>query len=112
MLRLREIEQGIADLEAALREAWKTFANAQAGDQRRLRSEWIARVEALSFDELNDLIGRHNRWYPVESRLAMDPRTGDYALVNGRDHRLEPLDATWVLEHLPADLSSATADAL
>ena len=36
----------------------------------------------------------------------MDPRTGEYALVNGRDYRLEPLDAAWVLERFPADLSS------
>ena len=108
MLRLREIEQRIADLEAALRDAWKTLANARAGDQSRFRSEWIARVEALTFDDLNDLIDRHNRWYPVESRLPMDPRTGDYALVNGRDYRLEPLDAAWVLDRFPADLSSAT----
>ena len=112
MLRLREIEQGIADLEAALRDAWKTLANARVGDRSRLRSEWIARAEALTFDDLNDLIDRHNRWYPVESRLPMDPRTGDYALVNGRDYRLEPLDAAWVLERFPADLSSATGAAL
>jgi hypothetical protein len=112
MLRLREIEQGIADLEAALRDAWKTLANARAGDQIRFRSGWIARVEALTFDDLNDLIDRHNRWYPVESRLPMDPRTGDYALVNGRHYRLEPLDAAWVLERLPVDLSSATGVAL
>ena len=42
---------------------------------------------------MNDLIERHNRWYPVEARLPMDPRRRDYALVNGRDYRLEPLDA-------------------
>ena len=58
------------------------------------------------FDDLNDLIDRNNRWYPAESRLPMDPRTGDYALVNGRDYRLELLDADWVLERLPAELSS------
>ena len=42
---------------------------------------------------MNDLIARHNRWFPAESRLPMDPRRGDFALVNGRDYRLEPLDA-------------------
>jgi hypothetical protein len=42
----------------------------------------------------------------------MDPRRGDYALVNGRDYRLAPLDADWVLERFPADLTSATADVL
>ena len=50
---------------------------------------------------MNDLIARHNRWYPVESRLPMDPRRGDFALVNGRDYRLRPLDADWVLERYP-----------
>lgn len=32
----------------------------------------------------------------------MDPATGTYALVNGRDYRLEPLGTGWVLERFPA----------
>ncbi len=32
----------------------------------------------------------------------MDPRRGDFALVNGRDYRRRPLDAEWVLERFPA----------
>ena len=32
----------------------------------------------------------------------MDPRRGDFVLVNGRDYRLRPLDARWVLERYPA----------
>ena len=112
MLRLREIEQRTADLEASLRHAWEALAGGQVDDADRFRSEWLAHAEALSVDELNDLIDRHNRWYPVESGLPMDPRTGDYALVNGRDYRLDPLDAAWVLDRFPADLRSATASAL
>jgi hypothetical protein len=107
MLRLREIEQRMADAQASVRDAWEALADECAGDGVRFRHDWIARAEGWRFDELNDLIDRHNRWYPAESRLPMDPRTGDYALVNGRDYRLEPLDALWVLERFPADLSSA-----
>jgi hypothetical protein len=70
---------------------------------------WRAEVERVSFDEVNDLIERHNRWYPVESRLPMDPRTGEHALVNGRDYRLRQLDATWALERFPAELGAARA---
>ena len=51
---------------------------------------------------MNDLIERHNRWYPVEARLAMDPRTRDFVKVGGRDYRREPLDAAWILERFPA----------
>ena len=37
----------------------------------------------------------------------MDPTTGDFALVNGRDYRLSPLDAEWVLSRYPASLMLA-----
>jgi hypothetical protein len=100
MVRLREIEAMTAAHESALE-----------AERRRLAEEsppggfaraWRATAESWSFDEVNDLITRHNRWYPVESRLPMDPRRGDFALVNGRDYRLRPLDAAWVLERFPA----------
>src|SRR5262245_15018666 len=106
MLRLREIEQRTAHAEDSLREEWHEQARRWGDDAARFRAEWTARAERWSFDELNDLVDRHNRWYPVESRLPMDPRRGDYALVNGRDYRLVPLDSAWVLERFPAELSS------
>ena len=102
MLRLREIEQGTAELESRLQEAWEALAAECEDEPARFRREWTDRVAALRFDDLNDLIERHNLWYPVESRLPMDPRRGDYALVNGRDYRIEPLDDQWVLERFPA----------
>jgi hypothetical protein len=107
MLRLREIEAQAADHEAALREAWEALVSECAGDAIRFSRRWRALVRRWSFDAVNDLIDRHNRWYPTESRLPMDPRTGDYVLVNGRDYRLAPLDASWALERFPAALSSA-----
>jgi hypothetical protein len=105
MLRLREIEQRTEAHELALREARLGLAEECAGDAKRFRRDWRKLARRWVFDEVNDLIERHNRWYPVESRLPMDPRRGDYALVNGRDYRLEPLDERWVLELFPADLS-------
>jgi hypothetical protein len=91
MTRLREIDRLTALHEDAL-----AAAHAEARDD----DEWAAVVAAWDFGEVNDLIDRHNRWYPVESRLRMDPRTGDYALVNGRSYRRRPLDAQWALERL------------
>ena len=54
-----------------------------------------------NFAEVNELIDRHNRWFPIESRLPLDPRTGDYVLVNGEHYGKAPLDARWVLERFP-----------
>ena len=111
MLRLREIEQHTAAIEQALREAWNALAADCAADTVRFRREWEGRVHAWRFSEINDLIERHNLWYPAESRLPMDPRTGEFALVNGRDYRLAPLDAEWVLERFPAELTLTAAAA-
>jgi len=101
MLRLREIEQRTEAHETQLRDAWHALAN-ECADTRTFRRLWLAEARRHVFDEVNDLIDRHNRWYPVESRLPMDPRTGDYALVNGKDYRLAPLDTAWILERFPA----------
>ena len=58
---------------------------------------------------LNDLIDRHNRNFPIEARLPMDPRTRDFVLLNGRHYRERPLDVHWVLERFPPRLAAARA---
>jgi hypothetical protein len=111
MLRLRQIEQLTEAHESDLRAAWHALADACVDDAELFRDAWLAEARRCGFDEVNDLIDRHNRWYPAESRLPMDPRTGDYALVNGRDYRHSPLGADWILERFPGDLSSAAVAA-
>ena len=94
MARLREIDALTIEHEQQLAAAYET-----AG---RDAEAWTAVARRWDFGEVNELIDRHNRWYPAESRLPMDPRTGDYALVNGRSYRRRPLDASWVLERFPS----------
>jgi hypothetical protein len=108
MIRLREIADQTAAHEQRLGTAWKALA-ASGVDDVAFAAAWRAEVEAWSFDEVNDLIDRHNRYYPAESRLPMDPRTRTYALVAGEDYRRRPLDAAWALERFPAELSVAAA---
>jgi hypothetical protein len=107
MVRLREIERLTAAHELELRDAWWVLADTCGENAEQFGDEWLAAARSCAFDEVNDLIERHNRWYPAESRLPMDPRTGEYALVNGRDYRLVLLDATWILERFPAALGEA-----
>jgi hypothetical protein len=94
MARLRQIGALTAAHEQALAEAYAVLGDDQAA--------WAALVEGWDFGDVNELIDRHNRWYPAESRLPMDPRTGDYALVNGRSYRRSPLDLAWVHERFPS----------
>ena len=100
MARLREIEAMTTAHEEALAAAYDRLAAEVPGDA--FADAWRDEVARWRFDEVNDLIARHNRWYPVEARLRMDPRRRDYALVNGRDYRRQPLDPAWALERFPA----------
>ena len=100
MQRLREIERLTAEHEATLRDEHERLA--VASSEADFAEAWRLVAESRRFDEVNDLIDRHNRWFPVEARLPMDPRRGDFALVNGRDYRRRPLDAEWLLERFPA----------
>src|SRR5215217_6045236 len=94
MQRLRQIEQLEAEHLARLQEAYE--------EHRDDPTRWRAVAEAWDFVILNELIEKHNRWFPVEARLAMDPRTRDFVKVGGRPFRREPLDAAWVLARFPA----------
>ena len=56
---------------------------------------------------MNELIERHNRNFPAEARLAMDPRTRDFVRLNGRSYLREPLDARWILDRFPPNPEAA-----
>jgi hypothetical protein len=99
--RLREIEDLIAGHEEELRRDWEELRRAEPNPDARAR-RWREYATRKSFYAVNDLIERHNRWYPVEARLPMDPRTGDFVKRGGQSYRLKPLDADWVLERFAA----------
>ena len=98
--RLRLIEDEIAAHEERLRLAWDELRQGEP-DPNAQACRWRQAAERWNFYAVNDLIEKHNRWYPVEAKLPMNPRTGDFVLVGGRSYRVEPLDAEWVLRLFP-----------
>jgi hypothetical protein len=99
--RAIEIEQRTAThrrrLAAAHGELRATYGEGDllAAARRRLVRTW-------SFDDVNALVDEHNRWFPIERNLPLDPATGEYLPVLGRTHRLERLDADWATAVLSA----------
>jgi len=94
MQRLRAIEAETEDHRARLADAYAEHGN-DPECWRRLAERW-------NFAEVNELIDKHNRWYPIEARLKMDPRSRDFVKVGGRPYYRKPLDAAWVLAQFPA----------
>lgn len=56
----------------------------------------LTAARAADLAKINDLVAKHNRFYPIEANLAIEPATGAY-LVAGR--RWHPV-ATWSPETL------------
>jgi hypothetical protein len=109
MVRLREIARETDGQEARLEAAWRDLAWAHRGDPDGFAHAWSRIAERWDFGGVNELIAKHNRFYPAEARLPMDVRRRDYALVNGEEYSLRPLDAEWILERFPAALEAAAA---
>jgi hypothetical protein len=93
MRRLRAIEDAYDQHVRQLGEAYRETDPA----------DWPRVAEGWDFSAINELIARHNRNFPAESRLAMDPRTRDFVRINGRSYQREPLDAAWILSRWPPE---------
>jgi hypothetical protein len=106
MRRLRAIEDAVDQHDRQLGEAWRTIA-AEHEEPAEFSAAWRGLAESWSFAQVNDLIERHNRNFPAEARLPMDPRTRDFVRLNGRSYLREPLDSDWILARFPPDRGAA-----
>jgi hypothetical protein len=106
MRRLRAIEEAVDEHDRQLADAWHELAGV-AGDRATFERLWLETVRRWSFAQVNELIERHNRNFPAEARLPMDPRTRDFVRINGRPYQREPLDERWALARYPADFDAA-----
>jgi hypothetical protein len=102
MERVVEVDHGIAAERRRLEHAYRALLAECDRDRGRFARRWRELVHGWRFDPgLNELIEQHNEWYPVERRLAMNPRTGDYVPVGGRSYRRPVLDPEWALAQFP-----------
>ena len=108
MVRLRRIHEETSAHEECLATAWSELA-AECADEAVFARRWRRVAARWSFAEVNDLIDRHNRYFPIEARLPMDPTTGDFVPIAGEPYRRPQLDAEWVLERFPPLLNLAAA---
>jgi hypothetical protein len=101
MERLRDIDAELALHAYRLKRAHRALQLACGGDADEFARRWRARADRWRFDRVNELIRDHNQWYPVETGLPMDPRTGDYVRRRGRSYRRSEVGPEWILERFP-----------
>jgi hypothetical protein len=101
--RANQIESGMQRHRRRLERAYEWARETHGDDPEEFARYWRDLAEHWRFDDINELIDEHNRWYPAERRLPLNPRTGDYLTIGNRDWRRQPLDAAWILERFPVE---------
>ena len=109
MRRLRAIEEETEEHERRLVQTWRELADSAASPED-FAQRWREIARGWSFYKLNRLVADHNRNFPAEARLAMDPRTRDFVRLNGRRYERETFDARWILACFPPDRERATIE--
>ena len=102
MERLAEIDSSLRMQRLRLERAYDALREACGDDTDLFSQRWRERVYSWPYEHLNELIREHNEWYPIESGLPLDPRTGDYVRRAGRSYRREEIGPGWALERFPA----------
>jgi hypothetical protein len=75
MRRKRRIEDLEMTLQNALADVFEK-ALYQSGDEQQAQTAMVEYAKQMNLGLLNELIDRHNRYYPIEANLPMDVRTG------------------------------------
>jgi len=108
-MRARQIEQLtdqlMEDLAVQYRDMIKKFVHRP----EVFAVKWRESIDSLELDTINDLIERHNEYYPIEANLAMDPRSGVTMLGPVPWEPKEKVTIESLLQQFPAD---TTADPL
>jgi hypothetical protein len=102
--RARQIEDETKRQRARLGRAYEWMREKYADDPAAFAEHWRAMASGWNFRDVNSLIAEHNEWFPAERRLPLNPRTGDYVTIGGRDWRRKPLDAAWILAQFPPEV--------
>ncbi|MCC7103640.1 MAG: hypothetical protein IT307_00720 [Chloroflexi bacterium] len=105
--RLKRIDLLVEAATAQLAADWRWLAARHRETPTCFRAAWRHHAEQFDFSRVNDLIARHNLYFPAEANLRMDVHTRDFVGLGGGDFRRRALDATWVLEVFPADFRRA-----
>jgi len=99
--RASQIEDATRRHRMRLERAYEWTRRQHPDDPDAFAEHWRALAGGWRFDDVNELIDEHNKWYPAERRLPLSPRTGDYLTIGNREWRRTPLDSEWIFRQFP-----------
>lgn len=109
IVRARRIEIMTDQLMEDLAAEYGKMINKLGGRPAVFARKWKKLVESWPLDRINDLIEKHNMYYPVEADLRMDPKSGAPMMGSGPWKPREKITAESLLDRFPPHISSEPA---
>ena len=107
--RARWIEDMTNRLMEDLAFEYKAMVGKCANDPQAFAHQWRELISLLELDELNDLINKHNMYYPMEAKLRIDPDSGAPLVGSTPWEPLEKISTEGLLKVFPPDMSASLA---
>jgi len=101
MVRARRIENMIDQLMEDLTAVYKNMIGKWGGRPALFTRKWKKLIDDWPLDRLNDLIEKHNMYYPIEADLRMDPRSGAPMMGSALWEPREKVTVNNLLERFP-----------
>ncbi len=98
-------KKGLEDKVVALVDSLLAIFDKETARGRDAMSAVRAHASTVNFEKMNAIVAKHNRWYPIEANLPIDPGTGCY-LQSGRPWTREP---EWTAERRLLGVEAALA---
>jgi hypothetical protein len=101
--RLARIQQLISELRESLAIALAEHRIRFSGRSQQLQQSWQRHVAAIDLASINELIDKHNLYYPTEAQLRMQWPNGRYILPQGMQFPMPRLTSAALLQEFPWD---------
>ena len=107
-VRARRIENAIRQLTEDLSIEYAGMHDKFGDDPEEFAEQWEKLIESLELDELNDLIEKHNTYYPMEANLQISPDSGAPMIGSVPWKPKAKISAEVLLKQFPSEVTSAS----
>lgn len=101
MQRAKLVEEKIAKIKSDLKLYYDKLKKKEGNNHIKFNRSWKKMLESYNFQEVNELINKHNLFYPQEANLRMDFDTGEYLLGSDIWRKTPLFSVSLILEELP-----------
>lgn len=105
--RLKRIHDLSVALYDDLETAWGKHARRYRGKPEWFAKRWREYIEKTDLAALNEVIRKHNDYYPIEARIPIHQITGEYIVPPGIEHPKAEVTIEQLLREYPPDLDMA-----